>query len=123
MLNFSTNKMTEHKNEFIFPPALGGGVIMSVADDPFDANKALNTGVCSCGSHNTQREHGGDHAADALHEDDLVRRPVENAVIRALFPSDLQRRAFLRLLAPTALPSPVFPLATAAELRRCGGSK
>jgi nitrate/nitrite transport system substrate-binding protein len=95
------------------------GVNMSFTSDPFDASKPLNAGACHCGSHKTQLEHDEHHAATVVQGDDLLRRPVENAVVRALFPSDLQRRAFLRAVgASTALAaiSQFFPLATATEV-------
>ncbi|MGE4218292.1 MAG: CmpA/NrtA family ABC transporter substrate-binding protein [Alphaproteobacteria bacterium] len=62
---------------------------MSTFDDPFDANRPLHSQGCSCGAHASQAEHDADTESN-------YRRVVESAVVRALFPQDLQRRAFLK---------------------------
>ncbi len=62
---------------------------MSSFDDPFDADRPLRSQGCSCGAHSSQSEHDADTKSN-------YRRVVESAVVRALFPQDLQRRAFLK---------------------------
>src|SRR5262245_48564197 len=82
--------------------------------DPFDADRALARGGCSCGGHASQAEH--DQATAS--EDGRLARVVESAVVRALFPRDHARRAFLRAVGvSTALAaiSQFFPLGTAID--------
>ncbi|KQP47238.1 CmpA/NrtA family ABC transporter substrate-binding protein [Methylobacterium sp. Leaf106] len=73
---------------------------MALFDDPFNARLTLKRGGCSCGNHRDQAAHD----AEAPSGDAAVTRAVEGAVMRALFPEDAQRRAFLRSVgAATAL--------------------
>ena len=65
---------------------------MALFDDPFDAKHRLNRGACSCGAHGSQAQHDAVTTAG----DAAVERVVEGAVMRALFPRDAERRAFLR---------------------------
>lgn len=99
---------------------------MSTFDNPFDARRKLMTGGCSCGSHSSQAEHERETA------EQLQCRPIEtdceekryegvvaSAVMRAMFPQDVARRAFLKSVgASTALAaiSQFFPLGTATEV-------
>ncbi len=88
---------------------------MASNDNPFDPTVRLHRGGCACGRHANQSEH--DQTA-ALEAEALQSRAVENAVMRALFPQDNLRRAFLRQVgAGTALAaiSTFFPLAAAKE--------
>ena len=83
---------------------------MALFDDPFDSNRRLSRG-CSCGQHASQGEH--DAAPDTGYG-----RVVESAIMRATFPRDGERRAFLKAVgASTALAAlaQFFPLATATE--------
>ncbi|MFC3694120.1 CmpA/NrtA family ABC transporter substrate-binding protein [Chenggangzhangella methanolivorans] len=87
---------------------------MTAFKDPFDARHRLTPG-CSCGRHASQAE----HAADPASADDRSKRVVESAVMRALFPQDATRRAFLAAVgAGTAIAAvnALFPLATATEV-------
>ena len=72
--------------------------------DPFSANHRLR---CPCGVHASLAEHVAqqapsapeakqDAAVDAGHVDAMNRRVVESAVMRAIFPDDTERRAFIR---------------------------
>ena len=85
---------------------------MAIFDDPFSERSRLGKG-CSCGQHGSQAEH------DALESEEArASRIVDQAVMRALFPRDGTRRAFLRAVgASTALAAvgTLFPLAAARE--------
>jgi nitrate/nitrite transport system substrate-binding protein len=95
---------------------------MSTFDDPFDADRRLALNGCSCGRHRSEAEHA--QAALALHcepvsnEEKRYEGVVASAVMRAIFPKDAARRAFLKSVgASTALTalSQFFPLKTATE--------
>src|SRR5882757_4924142 len=98
---------------------------MSTFDDPFDADRELTRSGCACGQHRSAAEH--DHAertlrcepvAPAQSEDQRYEGVVASAVMRAVFPQDAARRAFLKSVgASTALAalSQFFPLKTATE--------
>ena len=83
--------------------------------NPFDGSKALGRGGCTCGHHETQHVHD----AAARSHDQRLQRIVESAVVRAIFPHDATRRAFLSAVgastAAAAIAS-IFPLATATEV-------
>ena len=86
---------------------------MAVFDDPFDPDVQLHGTGCSCGKHKSE----ADHAA-AISGDARITRVVEQGVMRALFPDDNGRRAFLKAVgASTALAaiSQFFPLGLASE--------
>ena len=70
---------------------------MAATSDPFDPDATLWTG-CPCGKHASQAEHDAAHASaiDATDEDALLSRTVESAVLKGLFGTDANRRAFLR---------------------------
>ncbi|NVO14155.1 MAG: ABC transporter substrate-binding protein [Rhodoplanes sp.] len=103
---------------------------MSLFDDPFRSDRRLTAG-CVCGRHASQIEH--DHAAHAqtlqlqqqaattatASEEERYQGVVASAVMRAMFPQDAARRAFLKSVgASTALAalSQIFPLGTATEI-------
>jgi nitrate/nitrite transport system substrate-binding protein len=86
---------------------------MAVFDDPFDPNVRFHGSGCSCGRHKSE----ADHAA-AVSGDAQITRVVEQGVMRALFPDDNGRRAFLKAVgASTALAavSQFFPLGTVSD--------
>jgi nitrate/nitrite transport system substrate-binding protein len=92
---------------------------MGMFDDAFDAEKKLKAG-CSCGRHSDQETHDV-AACIAVTESDEKRYQdvVASAVMRAVFPQDRTRRAFLSEVgAATALAAltQVFPLGTATEI-------
>jgi nitrate/nitrite transport system substrate-binding protein len=101
---------------------------MSTFDDPFDPARPLTSGGCSCGAHGSQAEHD-QHAlqlqqAASEGEDRRLECVVASAVLRAMFPKDVARRAFLQSLgASTALAAiaQFFPLRTATEVFAQGG--
>src|SRR5689334_1785512 len=76
------------------------GRSMSTFDDPFDADHTLAR--CVCGQHRSTAEH--DHAARTLRcepvvdvsEEKRYEGVVASAVMRAVFPQDAARRAFLK---------------------------
>ncbi|KQP96641.1 CmpA/NrtA family ABC transporter substrate-binding protein [Methylobacterium sp. Leaf117] len=73
---------------------------MALFDNPFDASRRLGRGGCSCGAHRSQ----GEHDAAQPVGDAAIQRVVDGTVMRALFPHDAERRAFLRSVgAATAL--------------------
>jgi nitrate/nitrite transport system substrate-binding protein len=98
---------------------------MSTFDDPFDSERGLQRSGCVCGQHRSAAEH--EHATLALRceqvappqsEDKRYEGVVASAVMRAVFPKDAARRAFLKSVgASTALAalSQFFPLKTATE--------
>src|ERR1700738_3208115 len=94
---------------------------MSTFDNPFDPARRLRAG-CGCGRHASEAEHERamclavqEAAADA---DKRFEGVVASAVMRAVFPRDAMRRAFLKGVgASTALAalSQFFPLKAATE--------
>src|SRR6476620_10450334 len=106
------------------------GVAMSTFDNPFDSSRPLNSSGCACGRHANQDEHERDAArqlqcAPVESEDKRYQHVVASAVMRAMFPADKGRRAFLQSLgASTALAalSQFFPLKTATEVFASGGA-
>ncbi|MGD9922592.1 MAG: CmpA/NrtA family ABC transporter substrate-binding protein [Pseudorhodoplanes sp.] len=102
---------------------------MSTFDNPFDPKRTLSSG-CPCGRHINQAEHERDAArqlqcgpVDApiteAGDEQRYEGVVASAVMRAMFPKDAARRAFLKSVgASTALAaiSQFFPLSTATEV-------
>jgi nitrate/nitrite transport system substrate-binding protein len=102
---------------------------MSTFDNPFDPNRRLYRQGCSCGRHVSQVEHDRDQpvlqCAAVESEDKRYEGVVASAVMRAVFPKDAARRAFLKSVgASTALAalSQFFPLKTATEVFAQGGA-
>ena len=102
---------------------------MSTFDNPFDPSRFLNSSGCSCGRHISQAEHeqhtGQLRCLPVESDDKRYETVVASAVLRALFPKDIGRRAFLQSLgASTALAalSQFFPLKTATEVFASGGA-
>jgi nitrate/nitrite transport system substrate-binding protein len=97
---------------------------MSTFDNPFDADKRLTTGGYSCGQHASQAEHERDafrqlQCLPIENEERRYKGVIASAVMRAIFPKDIARRAFLKSVgASTALAalSQFFPLKTATEV-------
>src|SRR3984893_1022603 len=101
---------------------------MSTFDHPFDPERRLDRTGCSCGRHRSQAEHDAQLAlqcAPIESEDKRYQGVVASAVMRAMFPKDAARRAFLKSVgASTALAalSQLFPLETATEVFAQGGA-
>jgi nitrate/nitrite transport system substrate-binding protein len=97
---------------------------MSTFDNPFDPTRSLHSTGCACGHHVSQSEHELDAAVQLQcltveSEEKRYESVVASAVMRAVFPKDAGRRAFLQSLgASTALAaiSQFFPLKAATEL-------
>ena len=93
---------------------------MSAFDDPFDPRRRLRARGCSCGAHRSEAEPA---AAVRLEPEERLTRVVEGAVMRALFPEDATRRAFLTAVgASTALAAVAqfFPLGDRDRRLRAG---
>ncbi len=99
---------------------------MALFDAPFDRKRRLTAG-CACGRHASPAEHetGMLTCTTAPETDEEVYEGVvASAVMRAVFPQDAARRAFLRSVgASTALAAlaQFFPLKTATDLFAAGG--
>src|SRR6201995_6060057 len=100
---------------------------MSTFDDPFDADRKLSRAVCAFGQHRSEAEHAQATLAmrcePAGCEDRRYENVVASAVMRAMFPRDAARRAFLKSVgASTALAaiSQFFPLKSATEVFAAG---
>src|SRR5215467_7262073 len=102
--------------------------VMSTFDNPFDPERRLDRTGCGCGRHRSQAEHDAQLAlqcAPIESEDKRYQGVVPSAVMRAVFPKDAARRAFLKSVgASTALAalSQLFPLKTATEVFAQGGA-
>jgi nitrate/nitrite transport system substrate-binding protein len=103
---------------------------MSTFDDPFDPTRELKPAGCVCGGHRSQAEHDYQarlrlQCAPVESEEKRYEGAVASAVMRAMFPKDAARRAFLKTLgASTALAalSQFFPLKSATEAFAEGGT-
>jgi nitrate/nitrite transport system substrate-binding protein len=63
--------------------------------NPFDPNQPLFTNACSCGRHASAQEH--EMAGQGLEDAESISANfIEASIVKALFPSELKRRAFLR---------------------------
>ena len=97
---------------------------MSTFDNPFDPGRRLRASGCSCGRHVSEAEHASATQlslapAIASTEQSRFEGVVASAVMRAMFPQDVARRAFLKSVGvSTALAavSQFFPLQTATEV-------
>src|SRR3989442_7259074 len=100
---------------------------MSTFDNPFDPNRRLHAGGCSCGRHLSEAEHQAAQLriqSATGSEQKRYEGVVASAVMRAMFPQDVARRAFLKSVgAATAVAavSQFFPLKTATEVFAQGG--
>ncbi len=96
---------------------------MSMFGNPFNGKMRLSRG-CECGQHATQEDHARAFRAEAVDtatagEESAYRRVVEAAVMRAIFPHDATRRAFLNAAGAStaaAALSTLFPIAAATDV-------
>src|SRR4051812_33236025 len=101
---------------------------MSTFDNPFDPDRRLHASGCACGQHGSEAEH---HALTQTHSQVSVASEqtrydgvVASAVMRAMFPKDAARRAFLKSVGAAtgfAALSQLFPLKFATEAFAEGG--
>src|SRR3954466_4451340 len=103
---------------------------MSSFDNPFDPDRRLARAGCGCGAHRSQAEHDAAQrqlqCAAVESEDQRYQGVVASAVMRAVFPRDGARRAFLKSVgASSALAalSQFFPIKTATEVFAQGAGK
>ncbi|MCZ8182535.1 MAG: CmpA/NrtA family ABC transporter substrate-binding protein [Beijerinckiaceae bacterium] len=95
---------------------------MAIFRNPFDHRFRLSSKGCSCGQHGSEAEHAAataDGLAASSDEALRLRRSVENAVMRALFPVDEQRRNFLKVVGAStayAAINTLFPIAAATDV-------
>ena len=99
---------------------------MPMFDNPFDPRNRLTRSGCACGRHISQLEHDCDTQlqcapveSQSNSDEKRYQGVVASAVMRAMFPKDAARRAFLKSVgASTALAavSQFFPLGTASEV-------
>jgi len=69
---------------------------MALFDNPFDPKTRLRSG-CSCGQHDSPSAHDRAGALQCVADgEERYRTVVASAVMRAVFPGDLTRRAFSR---------------------------
>jgi hypothetical protein len=108
------------------PPT--GEQLMSTFDNPFDPERSLRSNGCGCGRHASEAEHeAAAHLpikASLESEQNRYEGVVASAVMRAMFPRDAARRAFLKSVAAAtavAALSQFFPLKTATEAFAQGG--
>ncbi len=103
---------------------------MTLFSNPFHRSKLSRHNGCTCGRHSSQSEHDRAAALEAqtvaaAGEDAQFTRVVEGAVMRALFPDDAGRRAFLKAVGATtaaAALAQIFPIAMATEVFAAGGA-
>ena len=100
---------------------------MSIFDNPFDSAARLTCG-CVCGRHLNHAEHEREQrllCTPAARDEERYEGLVASAVMRAMFPKNRARRAFLKAVgASTALAalSQFLPLKFAAEVFAQGGA-
>ena len=93
---------------------------MATPDDPFDHRRRSGPG-CTCGHHASQRAHDelAEQPLEGASGEQHYERVVAATLLRAIFPEDATRRAFVQSAgAATALAviGQFFPLATATEV-------
>jgi nitrate/nitrite transport system substrate-binding protein len=96
--------------------------------DPFSASSRLR---CSCGNYATQADHDGEPVSADFearlqqgNTEAMNRRVIESAVMRAIFPRDSERRAFIRAVGrrtAMAAVSSVMPLGALEAMAQEGG--
>jgi nitrate/nitrite transport system substrate-binding protein len=70
--------------------------------NPFDQNHSING--CSCGQHKSHQEHAaaekanGTFGFEEANPEEMRRQALESAAMRAIFPHDETRRAFLKVV-------------------------
>jgi nitrate/nitrite transport system substrate-binding protein len=89
---------------------------MSMFSNPFSLKSKL--GRCLCGRHATPEEHASAERAAGLGDEARYRDVVASGLMRALFPNDMKRRAFLKAVGASTAAAALatfFPLDAATE--------
>lgn len=89
---------------------------MSMFSNPFSLKSKL--GRCLCGRHASAEEHAASERAASLSDEARYTEVVASGLMRALFPNDLKRRAFLKAVGASTAAAAVatfFPLDAATE--------
>ncbi|MFG1301000.1 CmpA/NrtA family ABC transporter substrate-binding protein [Xanthobacter sp. V3C-3] len=89
---------------------------MSMFSNPFSTKAKL--GGCQCGQHASPEAHAAAERAATLSDEARYKEVVASGLMRALFPQDLQRRAFLKAVGASTAAAAVatfFPLDAATE--------
>ncbi len=103
---------------------------MSTFKSPFTAERLDGKpGACACGRHASQSAHEAEAEIEARNVaadscDARINRVVEAGLMRALFPHDATRRAFVKAVGAAtaaAVLAEVFPLVTAGDVLAQGG--
>jgi nitrate/nitrite transport system substrate-binding protein len=95
---------------------------MRIFDNPIDQNHNLDGSGCACGCHDSQLAHdpaGAAVRATADSGEEHCKNAVVSAVMRAVFPKNVARRAFLEsvgVITALAALGQFFPLKAATEL-------
>jgi nitrate/nitrite transport system substrate-binding protein len=96
---------------------------MSTFSNPFSSAVRFMKG-CICGKHHSQAEHERAISAEIVeapltNDEGRFRRVVETAVMRAMFPVDAERRAFLKAVGASTAAAALatfFPIGTATDV-------
>lgn len=96
---------------------------MSTFSNPFSSAVRFMKG-CICGKHHSQAEHERTISAEAVdappsNDEGRFRRVVETAVMRAMFPVDAERRAFLKAVGASTAAAALatfFPVGIATDV-------
>ncbi|MFG1343607.1 CmpA/NrtA family ABC transporter substrate-binding protein [Xanthobacter autotrophicus DSM 431] len=89
---------------------------MSMFSNPFSTMSKL--GRCLCGRHSSAEEHAAAERAASLSDEGRYKEVVASGLMRALFPGDMQRRAFLKAVGASTAAAALatfFPLDAATE--------
>jgi len=90
---------------------------MSMFSNPFSTKSKLSR-RCLCGRHASEAEHLAAERAGGLDDEARYKEVVASGLMRALFPQDLQRRAFLKAVGASTAAAALatfFPLDAATE--------
>ena len=89
---------------------------MSMFSNPFSLKSTLRR--CLCGRHASAEEHAAAERAATLSDDARYKEVVASGLMRALFPNDMKRRAFLKAVGASTAAAALatfFPLDAATE--------
>ncbi|MFG1223540.1 CmpA/NrtA family ABC transporter substrate-binding protein [Xanthobacter autotrophicus DSM 597] len=89
---------------------------MSMFSNPFSLKSTLRR--CLCGRHASAEEHAAAERAAALSDEARYKEVVASGLMRALFPNDMKRRAFLKAVGTSTAAAALatfFPLDAATE--------